>query len=395
MNVNEMLTERGKIIAQQRSLNDKTIAEKREFTPEEDMQYKAMEADANSIKARVDRQAALDKAEKDNVGPKSESIRAAVEEVEDGPQRPWDSKEYRGAFNAMARNGRTQVDGTIRAVLNTGSTTDGGYIVPTNFNVNLIKKLFNANVMRSLATTITTESTEMLPIETGIATAVWLAENATYTESDPTFSQMSIGAYKLGVISKISEELLQDAFFDVEAYLIDQYATSFGLAEEAAFIAGNGSGKPRGVVLDASPGITFAGTVAQTGDELFGLYGSLPRMYRAKAKFLTTDSAIIGWRKLKDTMGQYLWQPGLQAGVPDYLIGKEVVTTDFMATPATGAVSALFGDFSYYVIADRKSRYVQRLDELYAANGQIGFRAYERVDGKLTRFDSVVKGTQS
>jgi HK97 family phage major capsid protein len=394
MNVNEKLIERGRIIAQQRTMNDKVIAEGRDFTPEEKTQYETMEKDGNLIKAQVDRHLAIEAAAKDNehVDP---SIRAAVEETEDGPKRPNGTKEYRAAFTAFARHGRNHLDQPIRAVLNTGTTTDGGYLVPTVYNTELIKKLFNVNIMRPLSTVIATESTENIAVEAGIATAVWLAENATYTESEPTFGQISIGSNKLGVISKVSEELLQDAFFDIQSYLIEQFGTSFGLAEEAAFIAGNGTGKPRGVTLDATAGVTFAGVAAITGDEIMGLFHALPRMYRNKAQWILSDAAVLATRRLKDTYGQYLWQPGLQAGVPDLLLGRGVNTSDFMAVPAAGAVSALFGDYSYYTIADRRTRFVQRLDELYAANGQVGFRAYERVDGKLTRTDAVVKGTQA
>jgi HK97 family phage major capsid protein len=394
MNVNEQLQERGTIIAKQRALNDKVLAEKRDFTSEENEQYAQMDKDANAIKARVDRHLALEAAAKDNEHA-NPSIRAAIEEVEDGPKRPNSTKEYRAAFTAFARHGRNNLEGTIRAVLNTGTTTDGGFLVPTVYNTELIKKLFNVNIMRPLATVIATESTENIAVEAGIATAVWLAENATYTESEPTFGQISIGSNKLGVISKVSEELLQDAFFDIQSYLIDQFGTSFGLAEEAAFIAGNGTGKPRGVTLDATLGVTFAGVAAITADEIMGLFHALPRMYRNKAQWILSDAAVLATRRLKDSYGQYLWQPGLAAGVPDLLLGRVVNTSDFMAVPAAAAVSALFGDYSYYTIADRKTRFVQRLDELYAASGQVGFRAYERVDGKLTRADAVVKGVQA
>jgi len=114
------------------------------------------------------------------------------------------------------------------------------------------------------------------------------------------------------------------------------------------------------------------------------LYHSLGRSYRRRATFMLADATALAIRKLKDGDSQYMWQPGLQAGQPDRLLGRPVEISDSMPAMTTGLKSVLFADFSYYWIGDRTATVVQRLDELYAATGQVGYRAFKRVDGKLT-----------
>ena len=122
---------------------------------------------------------------------------------------------------------------------------------------------------------------------------------------------------------------------------------------------------------------------AVTTDEVISLIYALKAPYRKNAKFLMNDATVSALRKLKDSNGQYLWQPSLQAGQPDRLLGYEIYTSPYAPTLAAGALSIAFGDFQSYWIADRTGRTVQRLNELYSTNGQVGFVATERVDGKI------------
>jgi HK97 family phage major capsid protein len=115
------------------------------------------------------------------------------------------------------------------------------------------------------------------------------------------------------------------------------------------------------------------------------LYHSLMGPYRRIAKWLAADATVKMIRKMKDAIGQYIWQPGLKAGEPDMLLGRPLEVSDDVPAVATGAKTMVFADFSYYTIVDRAaSTSVQRLNELYAANGQVGFKGHRRVDGKLT-----------
>ena len=191
---------------------------------------------------------------------------------------------------------------------------------------------------------------------------------------------------------KVSEELLNDSVFDLESYIAKEFARRIGAKEEEAFFTGDGSGKPLGVLAatgGAETGVTAASSTAITADELMDLFYSLKSPYRKKAVWVLNDSTIKAVRKLKDSTGQYLWQPSLAAGTPDTLLGRPVKTSAYMPVIAAGAKTIVFGDFSYYWIADRQGRSFKRLNELYAANGQVGFLGSQRVDGKLVLSEAV------
>ena len=172
----------------------------------------------------------------------------------------------------------------------------------------------------------------------------------------------------------------------MEAYISREFARRIGNKEEEAFFTGDGTGKPLGVLAatgGAEIGVTAASATAFTADEVFDLFYSLKAPYRKNAVFLMNDSSVKALRKLKDGNGQYLWQPSLTAGTPDMLLGRPVYTSAYMPAMAASAKSVLFGDLSYYWVADRQGRSFRRLGELYATTGQVGFLATQRVDGKL------------
>ena len=207
------------------------------------------------------------------------------------------------------------------------------------------------------------------------------------------FGQVTLGAHKLGTLIKVSHELLSDSVFDLESYLSSEFARRIGNAEEDAFINGNGTNKPTGLITGASAGVTTAAATAITLDEIIDLYHSLKTPYRKNASFIMNDATIKVVRKMKDENGQYLWQPSVRDGEPDTLLGRPIYASAFMPTIAASAVPIIFGDYSYYWIADRQGRVFKRLNELYAGNDQTGFLATQRVDGKLTLDEAVKKLT--
>lgn len=295
------------------------------------------------------------------------------------------SDEYRSNFwNAM--RSKTPMPQVVDA-LRIGADTEGGYLVPDEYERTLVEALQEENIFRSLAHIIRTASGERkIPVVSSKGTASWIEEGGAFPESDDTFGQVTIGAYKLGTTIKVSEELLNDSVFDLENYIAREFARRIGTKEEEAFFTGDGSGKPLGVLADkggAEIGVTAASASAITSDELLDLYYSLFSPYRKKAVWVVNDSTVKAIRKLKDNNGQYLWQPGLIANAPDTILGRPVKTSAFMPSIAAGAKSIIFGDFNYYWIADRQGRTFKRLNELYATTGQVGFLASQRVDGKL------------
>ena len=341
--------------------------------------YDKMEADVVALGKeieRMERQAAID----------AELAKPTAEPIVNTPKAAVPEKTGR-ASNAYAEDfGRhLRGRGLVHNVLSEGADADGGYLVPEEFEHQIVTTLDEANVIRSLAKVITTNSERKIPVASSHSVAQWTPENGNYQESNPTFEQKQIDAYKLTDLIRISQELLQDSAFNLESYIADQFARAFGIAEEQAFCTGTGIGQPTGIFTEngGQVGVTTASATAITVDELISLIYSLKSPYRRNAKFLMNDATIALIRKLKDGNGVYLWQPSAQAGQPDRLLGYEIYTSPYVPVVAAEALTVAFGDFNNYWIADRNGRTVQRLNELYATNGQIGYVATERVDGKV------------
>ena len=295
------------------------------------------------------------------------------------------SDEYASAFwHAMRDKAITH---EVYNALEVGTDSEGGYLVPDEFQRTLIEALQEQNIFRQLAHVITTSSGDRkIPVVASKGTASWIDEEGAYPESDDAFTQVSIGAYKLATMIKVSEELLNDSAFDMPSYIAREFARRIGAAEEEAFFTGNGTGKPLGILAatgGAETGVTAASATAVTMDEVMDLFYSLRAPYRRKSAFIMNDATVKALRKLKNGNGDYIWQPSVTAGQPDTLLNRPVYTSSFMPAIAAGAKSILFGDLSYYWVADRTSRSFKRLNELYAATGQVGFLSSERVDGKL------------
>ena len=290
------------------------------------------------------------------------------------------SNEYKEDFGRHLRGKKP-----IHNVLSESVDADGGYLVPEEFEKDIVRGIDETNIIRSIAKVITTANDRKIPIAVGHSVATWTAENAAYTESNPTFGQKQIDAFKLTDLVRVSIELLQDAAFDIEGYIIKEFSYAFGVAEEQAFCVGTGVNQPTGIFTadGGEIGVTAGSATAVTIDDVINLVYSLKAPYRKNAKFLMNEATVSLIRKLKDGNGNYLWQPSVQAGQPDKILGYDVFTTPFAPTIAGGALAIAFGDFSNYWIRDRGGRTVQRLNELYATNGQVGYVATERVDGKV------------
>ena len=350
---------------------------------EDNATYEKMQADVVALGNEIDRlerQASIDREMDQPTASPLVSRPVAPSAKKQGRA----SDEYRNAFWGMIRN-RNLTPGVMND-LQIGTDTEGGYLVPDEFEHTLVQGLEEENVLRSLCTVIQTSSGDRkIPIVTAHGTASWVDEEDPIPTSDETFGQISIGAHKVATMIKVSDELLQDSVFNLESYIATEFARRIGAAEEEAFITGNGTGKPTGLLHatnGAGTGVTTTGNTP-TADEIFDLVHSIKSVYRRKAVFLLNDSTLKAIRKLKDGQGQYLWQPGLKEGQPDMLLNYRIATSPFMPEIAAGNKVILFGDFKSYWIADRQGRSFQRLNELYAATGQVGFRATQRVDGRL------------
>lgn len=290
-------------------------------------------------------------------------------------------------LNALRTNFRQ-----ISNVLQEGIDANGGYLVPDEYDSRLIQVLNEENVMRSLGTAITTSGEHKINIAATKPAAAWIEEGGALTFGDATFDQIILDAHKLHVAVKVTEELLYDNAFNLENYILEQFGKALANAEEDAFINGTGTGQPLGILAETG------GARSRGDNEIFWQSGSrrgnrsgvlLKRPYRKNAVFLANDVCVAELRKLKDSTGQYLWQPSLQAGEPDRVLGYKVYTSAYFPVPAPGKAAVAFGDFSYYNIGDRGSRSIAELKELFAGNGMVGFVAKERVDGKLVLPEAV------
>jgi HK97 family phage major capsid protein len=300
--------------------------------------------------------------------------------------------EYRTAFEKWVRTG----DQSELRFLAVGTDTAGGHLVPDNWYGRIITKLDELNVMRSEAVGATKFKTSTgilhIPVENALGTAAWTAEGALYNESEDTYSEVLLDAHKATRRVKVSEELLADSEFDIESLIANSFARSFAILEEAAFVNGDGSGKPRGFLQDADLGKTATATNAITFDELSNLFSSVKTPYRNRGVFLMNDATIQALSLIKTGVSgdlSYLWRRSLQDGTPLTLFGRPVIATSSMPTMATGNKSVAFGDFSYFLIATRSSMPVLRLNEIYRDYGLIGFIGNLRVDSELTLSEAV------
>ena len=379
MTINEMIQKRAKVWETAKNFVDTHENENGVLSAEDNAAYERMEQEIEDLTAAIDRQQRAEAREAQLSQPVNTPLTGRpAGRADEKTGRASDA--YKEDFGAHLRGKRP-----VHNVLSEGVQADGGYLVPEEFERQIVDGLEEANVVRGLAKVITTSAERKIPVAAAHSEAKWTAENGAYTESSPTFDQKTIDAFKLTDLVKVSIELLQDSMFDLESYIAAEFARAFGIAEEQAFCVGTGTGQPTGIFTEkgGQVGVTAASAAAVTADELISLVYSLKSPYRRNAKFLMNDATIGAVRKLKDGNGVYLWQPSLQAGEPDKLLGYELYTSPYVPQMAAGAFSAAFGDFRNYWIADRSGRTVQRLNELYSANGQVGFVATERVDGKV------------
>ena len=282
--------------------NDKGI-----LSAEDDAAYTRMEQEITDLGkeiARLERQEALD-AELNR--PVNKPLTGKPMNGKEKAKTGRAADEYRQNFWNMMRS-KAPMPSVVNA-LQIGTDSEGGYLVPDEYERTLVEALEEENIFRQLAKVIQTSSGDRkIPVVASKGTASWIDEEGAYTESDDSFGQVSIGAYKLGTMIKVSEELLNDSVFDLESYIAREFARRIGTKEEEAFFTGDGTGKPLGILAasgGAETGVTAASATAVTADELMDLFYSLKSPYRKNAVWILNDSTIKAIRKLKDNNGQY------------------------------------------------------------------------------------------
>ena len=354
------------------------------LSAEDVVTYEKMEADVVAMGREIDRLERQSAIDRELSLPTSVPLtnRPGAPDAEEKRGRATD--EYKKAFWNAMRGSISTLE--VQNALKVGQDSEGGFLIPEEFEARLIQALEEVNIMRGLATIVTSSGEKKIPVVAVKGTASWVDEEGAIPESDDKFGQVSLGAYKLATMIKVSDELMNDSAFDLEAYIAQGFAGRIGNREEESFLIGDGSGKPTGILDDTGGGqlgVTTAGSAAITLDEVMDLFYSLKSPYRKNARFIMHDSTVKAIRKLKDSTGQYLWQPSIKEATSDTILSRPMVTSAYMPEIAAGAKPIAFGDFSYFWISDRQGRIFKKLVELYASTGQVGFLATQRVDAKI------------
>lgn len=388
MTINELRQKRAQKLAAARAFLESNRNENGVLSAEDDAAYTRMENEITALGSEISRMERLEAMDAKLSLPVSVPITEKPEQpskAETKTGRATD--EYKQAFwNATRHKDKDKLTPEMRNALQVGTDSEGGYLVPDEFENRLIDGLKDATVIRSHAYVFkTSNGLHKIPVVASHGSAAWIDEEGAYTESDDAFGQVQLDAHKVGTIIKVSEELLNDSAFDLEGYIYSEFIRRIGDKEEEAFLVGNGSSKPTGI-LNATGGgqvgVTTASATAITADELIDLFYSLKAPYRKNAVWVFNDATMKIVRKLKDGSGQYLWQPGLKDGEADTILGRPYFTSAAVPTVAASAKTVIFGDLNYYWIGDREGITFRRLNELYAGNGQVGFLASKRLDGK-------------
>ena len=317
-------------------------------------------------------------------------------------------KQYKSAFfKTLAGVSIDDLSTDERKALSAGSDPDGGYMLPHATTGSVITKMYEQSVMRQLATvqTISTNDIEGL-IDNDDATAGWVSELGTRSDSTtPTVAKYRIEAHEMYAMPKASQRILDDAATDVEAWLAAKTADKFGRVEGLAFWQGTGTGQPRGLAS-----YTTAATADETrtwgqfehvktgangafhttkADPLQELLGAFKDQYLQNATWCMRREARTAIRKMKEaTSDRYLWEPSLQAGQPDTLLGYPVRVDQYMPTIATDSLSLAFGDFKQaYLIVDRMG--IRTLRDPFTAKPYVVFYSTKRTGGGAQNTEAV------
>lgn len=335
--------------------------------------YNKMEQKVKDFTVEIERMQEMDKMERELSKPVNTPLISKPMSHEKEEKEKMTSEHKQAMVKALRSNFRQ-----IENILQEKVDSDGGYLVPEEYDSRLIQTLEEENIMRKLGHTITTSGKHKINIAATNPAAAWIEEGGQLKFGESTFKQILLDAHKLHVAIKVTEELLYDSAFNLESYILEQFGKALANAEEDAFLNGDGTGKPTGIFNQTNGGTHITETATLKADDIITLVHALKRPYRKNAAFILNDKTISAIRKLKDSNGAYIWQPSYQVGEPDRLVGYPVYTSAFAPEKKIA-----FGDFSYYNIGDRGTRSFKELQELFAGNGMIGFVAKERVDGKL------------
>ena len=263
----------------------------------------------------------------------------------------------------------------------------GTFRLPAKSADRIIKAIADESVFRQIGTCIRAHGTgnRIFAVDSNDM-AMFVPERGEIPiyEGADDFRKMPVDSWKLAAFIKCEADFIHDATFDIEKCLDKRFGKAFARAETDAFINGTGEEMPTGILNDVGGAEVAFTTESITYDDLISLYFSVEAEYRSKGIWLMNDETAMTLRKLKDENGNYLWNHN-----SDTILGKPVVISEFMPCAGSEKKPVAFGDFSYYWVIDRRAVSMRPIVEGFTINGQIGYLAYELLDGKLIRTEAV------
>lgn len=334
-----------------------------------------------------------------------EQIKKTLETLQKQQNRPGITdaakNEYKEGFiNFMRKGDATKIE---TKSVNLGANAEGGFAVPEELDRAILELERDVSPMRQVCNAITVSGSNYRKlVNLGGAASGWVGEEAARPETDaPTLAQLTATMGELYANPAATQQSLDDIFFDAESWVSSEVAIEFAEQEGLAFLSGNGTNKPKGILAhtlattaDGTRAfgqlqkIVAGATGAVTGDELITLIHSLKKAYRMGASFMMNNLTVSAIRKLKDTEGNYLWRPGLEAGVASTLLGYGIVENEDMADLAANANGIMFGNFNRgYTIVDRIG--TRMLRDPYTNKPFVHFYTTRRTGGMLTDSNAI------
>ncbi|KGJ13602.1 phage major capsid protein [Paracoccus sanguinis] len=331
-----------------------------------------------------------------------EAIRSRLDQLEAKAARPGvhvtgpTTSTEQKAFGSFLRIGGERMDDLDRKALTVAANANGGFLAPVEYAAELLKLLREKSPFRQYARVMSVDAPEIIfPRKVSGTSAVWTDEGADMTESNMTFEQVKIANYELSTFAIASNKLLEDNAYNLESELLADFAEDFAAKEGAAFVKGDGVGKPRGIltatgIAELKTGVAAAFPAANPADLLIAMFHGIPTTHAHNAVWMMNRKTLATVRTWKDAQGRYLVIDP-QDGAPSQLLGRPVVECPDMPDVAAGATPILFGDLAGYRIVDRVGLSVLRDPYTLGSKSQVRFIARRRVGADLTNPDRFIK----
>lgn len=388
-----LYNKRAKLIADARAVLDLPTTEKRAINSDEQTKYDAIDKDIDTLAGEIKREEKLREQER------SIKEMIAKDPATSGGLKTDDEERVlvlQDAARSWLKSGKVETKHYEEwRALQVGSDTEGGYLVmPEQFVNMLIKFVDDLVVIRGLSTVLKVEKAVSLgapSLDVDISDSDWTTELQTGSEDDDmAFGKRVLHPHPFAKRIKISKDLMRQSVMPIEQLVLSRMGHKFGITEEKAFMTGDGQGKPLGLFVANSQGITTARDISEdntttsiTFDGLKNAKGNLKSSYKSSPTttwiFHRDATKQIG--KLKDGEGRYIWEDSVKVGEPDILLGVRVTESENAPNTFTsGNYVGLIGDMKHYWIADAMDLQIQRLDELYAETNQVGFIGRQSTD---------------